>query len=372
MIDKSRFEVYAVIVICLIIFALSVYFDLARMFFGLSLRYQYLQFGELFIFLLIVGCGIGYLGMRQMVALHREVAERKRMEAALKESEQYATALFKTMQTGMVVIDRQTCEILDVNPAAREMIGVDREKIIGRQCHNYICPNSLGECPLADQGQLIDRSERILLRADGTQMPVLKSVIATTLRGRLCLIETFTDLTERKALEEQLKELSLTDDMTGISNRRGFMQLAENQLLLAERIKCELYLIFADIDNLKWINDTLGHDMGDEAICEAAQLICCSLRRTDLVGCGRLGGDEFAMLLTSVTKVQGEHPVLERIKKKQRELNARPDRSYQLGISFGSARYDPENPCTLEQLVAEADQKMYECKRSRKGKNEGR
>lgn len=129
MIDKSRFEVYAVIVICLIIFALSVYFDLARMFFGLSLRYQYLQFGELFIFLLIVGCGIGYLGMRQMVALHREVAERKRMEAALKESEQYATALFKTMQTGMVVIDRQTCEILDVNPAAREM----RSEWIGKR-----------------------------------------------------------------------------------------------------------------------------------------------------------------------------------------------------------------------------------------------
>ncbi|MBU0909175.1 MAG: sensor domain-containing diguanylate cyclase [Proteobacteria bacterium] len=371
MIDKRRYEIFTVIVICLILYALSVYFDLAEILFGLSHRFEYLQVDEFFIFLLIAGCGIGYLGMRQMKALRREVAERKRIEAALKESEQYATALFKTMQTGMVVIDRQSRCILDVNPAAREMIGVAREKIIGRKCHNYICPNSRGECPIADQGQIIDRSERILLKADGTQMPVLKSVIATTLRGSLCLIETFTDLTERKALEEQLKELSLTDDLTGISNRRGFMQLAEKQILLAERIKCELYLIFADIDNMKWINDTLGHDMGDEAICDVAQLICCSLRRTDLVGCGRLGGDEFAMLLTSVTMVQGEHPVLERIKAKQRELNARPDRRYQLEISFGSARFDPENPCTLEQLVAEADQKMYECKRSRKEKNNG-
>ncbi|MCK9297171.1 MAG: sensor domain-containing diguanylate cyclase [Desulfobulbaceae bacterium] len=371
MIDRRRYEIFIVIALCLTVYVLSVYFDLTERLYRLSLRFEYLQFDEFLIFLLIAGCGLGYLGIRQMLALRREVAERQRIEAALKESEQYATALFKTMQTGMVVIDRQSRCILDVNPAAREMIGVDRDKIIGRECHSYICPNTRGDCPIADQGQIIDRSERILLKADGTEMPVLKSVIATTLRGRLCLIETFTDLTERKALEEQLKELSHTDYLTGSLNRRGFMQLAEKQILLAERIKCELYLIFADIDNMKWINDTLGHDMGDEAICETAQLICCSLRRADLIGCGRLGGDEFAMLLTSVTRVQGEHPVLDRIKQKQRELNARPDRRYQLEISFGTARFDPENPSTLEQLVAEADRKMYECKRSRKVKRGG-
>jgi len=366
MIDKRPFEIFAVIGLCLTVYGMSVYFDLAERLFHLSIRYEYLQFDEFFIFLMITGCGVGYLGLRQVEALRREVMERKRVEAALKESEQYATALFKTMQTGMVVIDRHTRNILDVNPAAQQMIGVTREKIIGRECHNYICPTSRGDCPITDHRQIIDRSERILLKADGTRMPVLKSVIATNLRGRLCLIETFTDLTERKALEEQLKELSLTDDLTGISNRRGFMQFAEKQMQLAERMKCELHLIFADIDNMKWINDTLGHDMGDEAICEAAQLLCCSLRRADIIGCGRLGGDEFAMLLTSVTMVQGEHPALERIKARLQELNALPDRKYQLEISFGTARFDPENPCTLNQLFGEADRKMYECKRSRK------
>lgn len=189
--------------------------------------------------------------------------------------------------------------------------------------------------------------------------------------GHEFLVETLTDLTERKALEKKLQEISVTDELTGILNRRGFLRLAEKQKMLAERLKCEIHIIYADIDNMKWINDVLGHETGDLAIAEAAQLLSESLRKSDLigynfVGSGRLGGDEFAILLTSITPVQGEHPALERLLHRLARLNEKPDRKYQLAISFGEARSNPEHPSTLDELFAQADQKMYEAKRQLK------
>ena len=106
MINKRTYEIFMVLGLCIFIYVLSVYYDLAERLFHLSMRYEYLQFDEFFIFLLITGCGVGFLGVRQMEALRREVTERKRVEAALKESEQYTKALFQSMHTALVVFYR--------------------------------------------------------------------------------------------------------------------------------------------------------------------------------------------------------------------------------------------------------------------------
>jgi len=365
---KQRREVLVVCLLGLFVYALGLRFDLFEILFQWSDKYEKWNIDELYGLLIVIGLGSGVLGLRQLHLFQREIEERQRIASALEDWQNYSSTLFNNMPTGMVVIDPETHTIIDVNPAAAAMAGAPREKIIGRECHRFICPTERGQCPITNKGLNIDRSERVLLRADGSKLPVLKSVISATIADTSCLIETLTDLSEQKALEKKLEELSVTDELTGIFNRRGFLDMAEKQKQLAERMKKQLFVIFADIDNMKWINDTLGHEVGDAAIHETAQLLCCNLRRADIIGCGRIGGDEFAMLLTSVTRVVGEHPVLGRINESLAKVNSQPGRKYQLRISFGVAALDPENPCTLEELFGEADRRMYECKRSRKEK----
>ena len=126
------------------------------------------------------------------------------------------------------------------------------------------------------------------------------SACITTFEKNNCeyIVANFIDISERKSLENKLHELSVTDELTGLLNRRGFNTLAERQLEIADRSKSSIHLIYTDIDNLKWINDNFGHAAGDKALKEVASALS-TLRKSDIVG--RLGGDEFAILITDTT-----------------------------------------------------------------------
>ena len=131
-----------------------------------------------------------------------------RKMAELLQSKQYLAAVNNAMMTGLVVIERQTHTIIDVNEAAARMIGLKRQEIIGRECHRFICPKQRGQCPITDLGQTIDNAERVLLRADGKPVPILKTVTSLSLPAGEVLVETFVDLTERKKIEAQVQEQS--------------------------------------------------------------------------------------------------------------------------------------------------------------------
>ncbi len=111
--------------------------------------------------------------------------------------------ILETVQTGIVVIDPQTHTIVDVNPAAAELIGDTRERIVGAECHRFICPAEKGRCPVTDLHQHVDNSERVLLTADGNERQILKTVVPVMLHGREHLLESFVDITERKLLERR-------------------------------------------------------------------------------------------------------------------------------------------------------------------------
>jgi len=172
-----------------------------------------------------------------------------------------------------------------------------------------------------------------------------------------------TEIAERKRAEELLRGLSLTDDLTGLYNRRGFLLLAQQQLKLAHRMKEGLLLLFGDLDSLKTINDTLGHAQGDLALVDIATVLKETCRESDIVA--RLGGDEFAVLAQDAAEVSA-HSLLTRVEKNLEAHNARGDRGYKLAFSLGSARYDPETPCTVTDLLAQADDSMYQQKQIRK------
>ena len=167
----------------------------------------------------------------------------------------------------------------------------------------------------------------------------------------------------REKLEEELLSLSINDVLTGLNNRRGFLSLVKQQLKVSDRNKRGVQLYFADLDGLKWINDTLGHVEGDKALIEAATVFKDTFRTSDIVA--RLGGDEYAALAIDIT---GNDPEIftDRLQFLIDTRNNQKDRKYKLSISIGYSYYDPENPCSLDELIARADQLMYQKKQNKK------
>lgn len=172
--------------------------------------------------------------------------------------------------------------------------------------------------------------------------------------GRLVVLH---EVTERRRMVETIRQLSLTDELTGLLNRRGFVTLADQQLRTSLRTENRLWLVFADLDGLKEINDRLGHGAGDGALREFATLLRTGcFRSADIVA--RLGGDEFAVLATESGRTEGD-ALLTRLAAAVRSANAQSDRLYQLSVSAGAAVFDPAHPQPLDELMREADRRMY-------------
>lgn len=173
------------------------------------------------------------------------------------------------------------------------------------------------------------------------------------------------EIAERKAMQEKLLMLTLTDDLTGLYNRRGFFVLAEQQLKLTNRMKKRLFILYADLDDLKTINDAFGHQEGDLALSETSDILRKTFRESDIMA--RIGGDEFVVMPIGVEEIQIEN-VIERLQKIIKFQNANNVRKYKLSLSVGIAYFDPENPCSIDELLAQGDSMMYE-KKKRRGKS---
>lgn len=161
-------------------------------------------------------------------------------------------------------------------------------------------------------------------------------------------------------LERELRYLALTDDLTCLYNRRGFFAAATHQLKVARRRGRSMLLLFCDVDRLKEINDSFGHREGDLALVRVADVLEESFRESDIVA--RLAGDEFAVLAPEASD-QNLEMLVQRLRAKLDKANADETR-YELSISVGAARFDPEHPLALGELMAEADRAMYAEKRS--------
>lgn len=126
--------------------------------------------------------------------------------AELRESQERLSLLLNTVQAGILVIDEGTHVISDVNPAAARMIGRPRDEIIGSVCHCFICPAEKGRCPITDLGQKLDNSERALLSAQGTSLPILKTVVRVTVGARPQLVESLVDISELKRAQAKIQK----------------------------------------------------------------------------------------------------------------------------------------------------------------------
>jgi diguanylate cyclase (GGDEF)-like protein len=167
--------------------------------------------------------------------------------------------------------------------------------------------------------------------------------------------------TKQYVLQTELSNLALKDELTGLYNRRGFLALAERQLKLARRSGRSLLLFFIDVDGLKEINDLFGHAEGDAALKCTAEALETTCRDSDIIA--RFGGDEFAVLAIEASG-QSEATIRERLTEFLSSTSGQAS-DYKFSVSLGAARFDPWNQTSLRDLIAEADQAMYEQKRCR-------
>jgi diguanylate cyclase (GGDEF)-like protein len=168
---------------------------------------------------------------------------------------------------------------------------------------------------------------------------------------------------ELEKANERLRSFSLTDALTGLNNRRGFMILATGLLKFARRAGYPTHLLYLDLDSLKYINDTFGHAAGDTAITYFSRMLTDTFRDSDVIG--RLGGDEFVILIIDAS--EGDlASVQARLQSNVDTHNLQTTSGQALAFSLGVIRVEPQSNITMEDLLAQADAAMYKHKVSRR------
>jgi diguanylate cyclase (GGDEF)-like protein len=265
--------------------------------------------------------------------------------------------------------NQQFCDLLQIPENPAKFVGTSSVELIRRISPLFFIPEALEEG--IDEAILSHqvRKDELVYLAD---MRILERCyspldVDNQAAGHLWTYRDVTtresnkDLLQRQA--DQLRAASLVDELTGLYNRRGFLTLATQQLKLCDRSSRPAIVIFVDLDGMKRINDELGHEYGDQALIETANVLRQCFRYSDVVA--RLGGDEFVVLAVEADPPTGEL-VTSRLYEKLAELNQKPGRAFELQFSVGIASYDPEKSEMVEEVLARADSLMYESKRQRK------
>ncbi len=285
-------------------------------------------------------------------------------QETLRKSEERYRSLVESTEDSIYLVNRKYCYMF-MNQKHLARLGHSADEFIGRPYSDFHSEEETKEFTAAvdqviatgksmQQEHRSRRDDRYFLRTLSPVKEPDSTVSAVTIISK--------HFTERKEIEEGLRILSLTDELTNLNNRRGFMTLAKQQFEMANRLNRELLLISADLDDLKVINDTFGHQEGDHALLDVAVILKDTFRSSDIIA--RIGGDEFAAL--QMKNPENNITVTsDRLQQAIARHNGGTDRPYTLSISVGTAIYYPEQPKTLEQLMVEADKKMYEQKKSK-------
>ena len=176
-------------------------------------------------------------------------------------------------------------------------------------------------------------------------------------------VEMLVDLALMVEREFSAIEWATVDELTGLSNRRGFMMLAQHSLQLCTRQNIPAALVFIDLDHLKQVNDQLGHAEGDWVLVTFAQHLMKAFRSSDVVA--RLGGDEFLVLLTNHSKAAAES-AMARLQQALDATNEAEARGYDISFSYGLVEFDPKRHHTIGALISEGDSLMYKTKKARR------
>ncbi len=297
----------------------------------------------------------------------RDISKRKIAEQLLQESENNLRALLNAVTESFFLMNKDGI-ILAANETMAERFGLAMDMLVGSCLYDLIEPDIAGL--RRDQASLVINTGKPVRFEDIRSNRNIDQVYYPVFdgNGRVVRIAVFgTDITRHRQMEKHLETMALTDQLTGLYNRRGFINLAERQLKFSKRSKQKMLLFFADVDRMKWINDNLGHEDGDKALINTAKILVKTFRSSDIIS--RVGGDEFAILALDADEKTAEG-LLKRLHKLVQKSNTRKGRKYDLAISIGYAVFDPHHHDALYELMSRADRQMYQDKKNKEiGRN---
>lgn len=300
-----------------------------------------------------------------LVLVTEDITQRKLLQDALRKASQEAEDLYDHAPCGYFSVDADGI-ILKANETLVEWLGVTRDELVGKSVFGFVSAGSQARARAEFQRFTEHGSARSveldLVRKNGSILPaLLDSTSVRDADGAFVMSRTtVVDLRSRKKLERQLEALANTDPLTGVSNRRNFMRMAELEVRRLERFGGEMTVLMLDLDHFKHVNDGFGHHAGDRVLQEFAK--CCSeaLRGVDTLG--RLGGEEFAIILPWTPR---EHALLvaERLRRGVEAMTLRADdgRIMRITTSIGAATAQAPD-IDFERLLREADAALYEVK----------
>jgi len=289
-----------------------------------------------------------------------DMTHQSEIEAQLRESEQNFRRLFDSLQDVYYRTNAQGV-VQHVGPGVRRVLGYEPHEIEGRTAESYYPHSSdrdaFKAAILAD-GEVSDFPGQ-MVRRDGQVIDIsISSHALYDHAGNFAGVEgIYRDVTQRKNLERELQRLATTDMLTGIANRRAFLETAESAYAHSCHSGEPLTLLMLDLDHFKAINDRYGHLEGDRALVAFAQAVKSQLRASDAVG--RLGGEEFGVLLPLTTLAEGleaAHRILQSVRALQ--LNDDTGQAYRITTSLGVGAFR-QSDRSLRDMLDRADQALY-------------
>lgn len=305
-----------------------------------------------------------------VVEISRDVTEERRAREKIAETAQRYRLLFDQAEESIVLLDPETTRFVAFNRKAHENLGYTAEEFRQITIADVDVVETAADTARRCRRITQEGFDEFLTRhrtMSGEVRDVHIRARDVLLDGKKYIQSTWRDITEQKRLEESLQALTLVDDLTGLYNRRGFMTLAEQQLKIANRSGRDLFLLFADLDNLKWTNDRCGHPAGDAVLCAVARILKAGFRDSDIIA--RMGGDEFVVLMVE-SGLAVPDALVARLRASIEAHNA-ANSGGQISLSIGVARYFAGEPCSLESLLRKADALMYEEKRHKRSPGRG-
>ena len=296
-----------------------------------------------------------------------DISDLRRAEDAVRRSEAKFRSLFESSRDAVMILEDG--RFIDCNKAALEMLGCnDLNEFVGLQTADFspdLQPSGIDSKTAADNN--MEKAfkkggaffEWIHRRRNGEEFPAEVMLSEVEVEGKKMLQALVRDITKRKAMEDELKELASTDPLTGADNRRSFLDKGALELLRSRRYKRPFSFLMLDVDHFKKVNDNYGHHLGDEVLKALVSRCKKILRITDLFG--RLGGEEFAVILPE-TDSETALEVGERLRAELSLVRVESDQgSIQFTVSIGLSMREDEAD-TLTAIMGRADSALYKAK----------
>ncbi len=280
----------------------------------------------------------------RVLLIESSVTDAQLVRVLLKSDPRFTLTTASRLTRGLTHLRREQFDLVLVDLALPDGDGVNAIAEVHRT-HSGV--------PIVALNNIDDEELALQSLRAGAQDWLVKAQI-----DRSLLLRVIRYAQERHRLLMALQSLALTDTLTGLYNRRGFVTIAEEQLKLARRSGYALALAFVDLDGMKRINDELGHEFGDQALVTTAQILRETFRASDIIA--RLGGDEFIVLAIAAGGAMATR-IRRQLQQSVVQHNQKPG-TVPLSFSVGFSHFNPgaeHNDATIEDMMVEADKQMY-------------